>query len=74
MPDESSRTAYIRRNLLPPTLPATLADFDAFYQARRDLLRARLRELLGVRRDEEVNAKEGSLPALDEAMEAEVRL
>lgn len=74
MPDDTTRSAYLGRNLLPPILPSTPADFDAFYEARRELLRDRLRHLLGVGRSEEPDQTDESIPTLDEAVEAEVRL
>lgn len=74
MPEAATRSAYLGRNLLPPSLPSTPAEFDEFYDARRALLRDRLRDLLGVARGEESDQSDDSIPALDEAVEGEVRL
>lgn len=45
-PDEQTRRSYMERYLLAD-LPETLNDFENFYEGRRELLKARIRELLG---------------------------
>lgn len=74
MPEAATRSAYLGRNLLPLSLPSMPAEFDEFYETRRSLLRERLRDLLGVGRDEESDVPDDSIPTLDEAVEGEVRL
>ena len=45
-PDPTSRQAYLDRHLLGE-IPDSITEFDAFYEARRERLKSRIKQLLG---------------------------